>query len=114
MAKFKLVISNATGMSKCVEIEGAKASPLIGRRIGEIIDGSIVGVAGLKLKITGGSDKDGFPLKPGVHGGGRKAILIGRGIGIRKGGKGQRRRKVVHGNIITANVVQVNLKTLQK
>ncbi|MEM3825305.1 MAG: S6e family ribosomal protein [Candidatus Bathyarchaeia archaeon] len=43
MAKFKVIISDPeTGNSKVVELEEARALPLIGKKIGDIIDGSIV------------------------------------------------------------------------
>jgi len=35
---------------------------LIGRKIGEIIDGSIIGLDGYKFQITGGSDITGTPM----------------------------------------------------
>ncbi|MGQ9551396.1 MAG: S6e family ribosomal protein, partial [Candidatus Bathycorpusculaceae bacterium] len=42
-AKFKIVISDPeTGTSSVTELEEAHALPLIGRKLGEIIDGSIV------------------------------------------------------------------------
>ncbi|MFQ6065147.1 MAG: S6e family ribosomal protein, partial [Candidatus Bathyarchaeia archaeon] len=63
MAKFKIVISDPeTGKSKSVESEGSRAVPLIGRKLGDVIDGSVVGMSGYRLRITGGSDKDGFPM----------------------------------------------------
>jgi ribosomal protein S6E (S10) len=51
MARFKLVISSQDGSAKTVDIEGARAQPLVGRRVGETLDGSIAGVEG-KLLIT--------------------------------------------------------------
>ncbi|MBS7633439.1 30S ribosomal protein S6e, partial [Candidatus Bathyarchaeota archaeon] len=67
MAKFKVIISDPqAGTSSIVEVGDARATPLIGKRIGEVIDGAIVDLAGHKLQITGGSDKDGFPMRPNV------------------------------------------------
>ena len=41
MAKFKVIVSDPeTGTSKVVELQEARASPLIGRRIGEVMDGA--------------------------------------------------------------------------
>src|SRR4030042_1208489 len=77
MAKFKVIVSDPeTGTSKVVELAEARASPLIGKRIGEIMDGAVVDLPGHKIQITGGSDKDGFPMRPSVHGGVRRSIVL--------------------------------------
>ncbi len=66
MAKFKVIISDpAEGTSQFMELEETQSVPIIGRKLGEIIDGAAVKLSGYKLKITGGSDKDGFPYQPG-------------------------------------------------
>ncbi|MBS7643362.1 30S ribosomal protein S6e [Candidatus Bathyarchaeota archaeon] len=110
MPKFKLVISDPeTGKSQSIELEGVKAQPLLGRRIGEVIDGSIAGLTGCKLQITGGSDKDGFPMRPNVHGGVRAAIVLSKGVGYHPQRKGERKRRLVRGDTITEEIVQINL-----
>jgi len=115
MAKFKVVISNPeTGASKSVELEGARAAPLIGRRMGEVIDGSIVDLPGHKVQITGGSDKDGFPMRRNVHGGVRREVVLSGGVGFNPETRGARRRKTVRGNVITDEIVQVNMKIVEK
>ncbi len=111
MASFKLVISSPDGSGKTVNVEGARAQPLIGRRVGEILDGAIAGVDG-SLLITGGSDKDGFPVRRDVHGGARRAIILSGGAGFNPTRKGERRRKAVCGNVITDNLIQINMKLL--
>jgi len=115
MAKFKLVISDPeTGKSSVVEVEGSRAVPLIGKRIGETIDGAFIGLHGHKLMITGGSDKDGFPMRPDVHGGVRTRIILSGGVGFKPQRRGERRRKTVRGNIITEDIVQVNMKIIER
>jgi len=115
LAKFKIIISDPeTGTSKTVEIEETRAVPLIGRRMGEIVDGSIVELPGHKLQITGGSDKDGFPMRPNVHGGVRRRVILGGGVGFNPQDKGERQRKTVRGNVITDEIVQVNMKIVEK
>jgi small subunit ribosomal protein S6e len=115
MAKFKVVVSDPeTGASKSVELEGARAAPLIGRRMGEVIDGSIVDLPGHKVQITGGSDKDGFPMRPNVHGGVRREVVLSGGVGFNPETRGARRRKTVRGNVITDEIVQVNMKIIEK
>lgn len=110
MAKMKLCISTPDGKAQNLEVEGDRAQTLLGKRVGETIDGTALGLQGTKLEITGGSDKDGFPMRRDVHGGVRARILIGKGIGFKSAKKGERRRKLVRGNTITDDIVQVNLR----
>jgi small subunit ribosomal protein S6e len=115
MAKFKVIVSDPEeGTSKTVELEDARAVPLIGKKIGDIIDGSVVGLPGFKVQITGGSDKDGFPMRPNVHGGVRRNVVLSGGVGFNPKNEGERRRKRVRGNIITDEIVQVNMKIVEK
>jgi len=115
MAKFKVIVSDpAERKSKVVELEGARAVSLIGRRLGETVDGSIVGMSGLKLQIRGGSDKDGFPMRPNIHGGVRVSVVLSKSVGFHPQREGERRRKTMRGNVITEEIVQVNMKVLEK
>ncbi len=115
MAKFKVIVSDPEdGTSKAVELEDARAVPLIGKKIGDIIDGSVVGLPGFKVQITGGSDKDGFPMRPNVHGGVRRSVVLSGGVGFNPHNEGERRRKRVRGNVITDEIVQVNMKIVEK
>ena len=115
MAKFKIIISDPeTGTSKTVELEETRAIPLIGRKIGETIDGAILGLVGHKVQITGGSDRDGFPMRPDVHGGVRRRVILSGGVGFNPQNEGQRERKTVRGNVITDEIVQVNTKIVEK
>jgi len=115
MAKFKIIISDQErGTSKMIEPEGTRALPLIGRKIGEVIDGSIVDLPGHKVQIMGGSDKDGFPMRPNVHGGVRRKVVLSGGVGFNPQNEGERRRKTVRGNVITDDIVQLNMKIVEK
>ncbi|MCW3980628.1 MAG: 30S ribosomal protein S6e [Candidatus Bathyarchaeota archaeon] len=115
MAKFKIILSDPeTGKSQIVETEGPRAVPLLGRRLGEEINGTTVGMGGHKLKITGGSDKDGFPMRPDIHGGVKTRAILTKGVGFHSTRKGERRRKTLRGNVITEEIVQINMKILQK
>jgi small subunit ribosomal protein S6e len=114
MAKFKVIVSDPEGTSKVVELEENRAVPLIGRKIGEIIDGSVVNIPGQKIQVTGGSDKDGFPMRPSVHGGVRRRILLSGGVGFNSQKKGMQKRKTIRGNVITDEIVQINLKIVGK
>src|SRR3989304_1568352 len=100
MAKFKVIVSDPeTGTSKVVELEESRATPLIGRKIGEMVDGAIVDLPAPKLQIMGGSDKDGFPMRPSLHGGLRRNVVLSGGVGFRPHMSGERRRKTVRGNV---------------
>jgi len=115
MAKFKIILSDPeTGKSQIVELEGPRAVPLVGRKLGETIDGTAIGLGGHKVKITGGSDKDGFPMRPDVHGGVKTSLIVTQGIGFHPTRKGERRRKTLRGKIITEDTVQINMKIVEK
>lgn len=115
MAKFKVIISDpADGTSQFMELEETQAVPIIGRKLGEIIDGAAVKLPGYKLKITGGSDRDGFPMRPNIHGGVRVGAIISEGVGFHPSQKGERKRKTLRGNVITDAIVQVNMKVVEK
>jgi len=115
MAKFKIIVSDPeTGKSQLIEVEEAQAVPLIGRKLGEIIDGTAVKLSGHKLKITGGSDKDGFPMRPNIHGGVRVGAILSEGVGFHSTSKGERKRKTLRGNVITDAIVQINMKIVEK
>src|SRR3972149_6034248 len=115
MAKFKVIISEPeTGTSKAIELEESRATPLIGRKVGETMDGSIVDLSGRTVQITGGSDKDGFPMRPSVHGGVRRRVVLSGGVGFNPQSDGARRRKTGRGKGITDEIVQINIKILEK
>ena len=116
MAKFKIVISDPeTGKARSVELEGERAAPLIGRRIGDVIDGAVVGLSGYKVLITGGTDSSGFPMRPDIHGGIKTRVLLSKGVGYRaRGSRKDRRRKTVRGSMITEDIAQINMKIIEK
>lgn len=115
MAKFKIIISDpGTGKSQVVELEGSRAVPLVGRRLGETVDGAIVGLGGQKVQIRGGCDKDGFPMRYDIHGGVKANVILSKGAGFHPKHEGERRRKNVRGNIITEEIAQINMKIVEK
>ena len=105
LAQFKLIVSDRKGRSIAQELKDRTAQPLLGTKVGSIIDSSIVGVAGGKLKITGGSDRAGTPMRPDVHGGVKKYVLLSTGVGNRSEA---RVRKLVRGNMVTEEIYQLN------
>ncbi|HEY9386266.1 MAG TPA: S6e family ribosomal protein [Nitrososphaeraceae archaeon] len=113
MAHFKLVISDAKGRSISREIKDISAQPLLGSKIGDVLDSSIIGIGGGKIKVTGGSDKSGTPMRADVHGGAKKYVLLSRGVGMNNTLEGARVRKLVRGNLITEEIYQLNCSLLE-
>ncbi|MFH1774278.1 MAG: 30S ribosomal protein S6e [Methanobacteriota archaeon] len=110
----KLIISDSNGKSYSIELDEKKSKSFIGLEIGKVLDASQLGLAGYKIKITGGSDKDGFPMRSDVHGRVRARVLLSRGPGYRPKEKGLKRRKRVRGSTITPEIVQINAKVVEK
>jgi len=109
---FKIVVSDPeTRRAWQVEKE---ADALIGLSIGDRFDGSIIGLTGYTLEITGGSDKDGFPMRSDIPGTGRRKLLLSGGVGYRPKEKHIRRRKSVRGKKISEDISQVNVKVVEK
>ncbi|RLI86454.1 MAG: 30S ribosomal protein S6e [Candidatus Altiarchaeales archaeon] len=112
--EFKVVISDQeSGRSYQREIKDEKAARLRNLKIGDEFDGSIVGLTGYTLKITGGSDKSGFPMKKGVHGTQKPRILMRSGVGY-KPRRDVRKRKRVRGERIDEDIVQINTKVVKR
>ncbi|HLE34353.1 MAG TPA: 30S ribosomal protein S6e [Nitrososphaerales archaeon] len=108
MANFKLVVANPKdGKTTSYELKDKQAQPLLGLKLGDVFDATVLGVQG-KIKITGGSDKSGVPMRRDVHGAVKKYVLLSKGIGLQTIEFGQRRRKLVRGNVITEDTYQVN------
>jgi len=84
-------------------------SLLIGRKIGETVPGNILGLTGFELKVCGGSDSAGFPMRAEIDTVHRKKIFVRNSIGVKIKEKGQFRRKTVRGNTISDFTAQVNL-----
>jgi small subunit ribosomal protein S6e len=105
LAQFKLIVSDRKGKTIAQELKDRSAQPLLGTKVGSIVDSSIIGVAGGKLKITGGSDRSGTPMRADVHGGVKKYVLLSTGVGNRSEA---RIRKLVRGNMVTEEIYQLN------
>lgn len=108
MANFKIIISDSTtGKSSVTEVKESQAQALVGLKIGEVFDGTMIGVNG-KVMITGGSDKAGFPMRTDVSGGAKKYVLLTKGVGFSSAERGQKKRKLIRGNTITEEIYQLN------
>ncbi len=102
------------GLSKLIEIDEKKSRLFETKKIGESINGGLIGFPNYEFEITGGSDSSGFPMRKDVHGPVKKRILVSkRGIGYKPVRKGEKRRKMVRGNEITFDMTLINLKILK-
>lgn len=109
MTNFKLTVSDIKGKSVTKELKDNDCNPLLGLLIGNETDAAIVGLNG-KLKVTGGSDKSGIPMRSDIHGGARKKVLLSKGVGLKDVEIGQRVRKLMRGNTISEEIYQLNCK----
>jgi small subunit ribosomal protein S6e len=107
----KLVISNpSTRKTHQIELDQSKTYSLLGKKIGDEIDGDFAGLSGYTFKITGGTDRDGFPMHPQVKGTVRKKVLLSSPPGFHPLKEGQRKRKMVRGDTVSDAISQVNVK----
>ncbi len=107
---FKIVLSDPKSRKAYQKEVDEASSGLNGKKIGEIVKGDFLGLAGFEIQITGGSDKDGFPMRKDFEGIGRKRLLLSGGVGFHPLLNGQRKRKSVRGNTISAQIAQINVK----
>ncbi len=112
MASFKFVISDG---KKSYQIEkDQKDAPVFGKQIGDTLSGDFLGLDGYELQITGGSDKDGFPMRKDIEGQLRKRFLLANGVGFRTDVDGLRKRRMLRGNAIGDDISQINCKVVVK
>jgi len=109
LTNFKLTVSDVKGKSITKELKDSDANKLLGLQLGNETDASVVGLQG-KLKLTGGSDKSGVPMRNDIHGSARKYILLSKGVGLQAAEIGQRVRKLMRGNTISEEIYQINCK----
>ena len=79
------------------------------KRIGESIELKALGLEGYTGKITGGSDKEGFPMHASIMGTQRKKVLLAQGPGFKPKRKGERKRISVRGNTVSNDTQQLNV-----
>ena len=113
MVEYKLVISERE-KSIARTVGDPQAAGFLGKRIGETIGGELIGAAGYTFRITGGTDKSGFPLRPVVPGARQTRLFVGEGFGFHAPRRGMRRRRTFRGNTVSEDTVQINLIVEQK
>jgi len=107
------VVISDTKVGKAYKVEGkdTEVSTLfVGKRVGDVVDGDVIGLSGYALEITGGSDKAGVPMRKDVTGASRRRILITSPPGYKPKENGKRRRKTVRGHEISTEISQINVK----
>ena len=95
-------MTDIKGKSVSKELKDSDANPLLGLQLGNETDATIVGLTG-KLKLTGGSDKSGIPMRNDIHGAARNRVLLARGVGLQDA-------ELMRGNTISEEIYQVNCK----
>jgi small subunit ribosomal protein S6e len=109
----------STGGQKVFDIDDEKKLRIFMElRISDEVDASPLGdeFKGYILRITGGNDKDGFPMKQGVLVNHRVRLLLKPGsVGYRRGTHdGVRRRRTVRGCIVANDLSVLNTIVVKK
>ena len=108
----RLTLSDSkTKKSYNVEADEKLKLHLLGKKIKDEVDLSSIST-GLKGVITGGSDKQGFPMSIKNNSESSKKILTTKGFAFKTDRKGERRRTRVAGKIIIDKTAQVNIKLI--
>lgn len=107
-----------SGAQKLIDIEDElKVRFFYDKRMGTEIELDPLGpeYKGYICRISGGNDKQGFPMKQGVLTNGRVRLLMSKGHSCyRPRRTGERKRKSVHGCIVDASLSVLNLVVLKK
>ncbi|MDW8073409.1 MAG: S6e family ribosomal protein [Nitrososphaerota archaeon] len=120
----RLVLSNPKdGTARTIILTSQQMSVFRGKRIGDEVDASVLGLGAGRIRITGGSNIAGIPMRPDVSGGRLVGVILTRGIGFharrkppskrkkdrnRRPVKGLRKRVTVHGNVLSDDIIQIN------
>ncbi|OWF47937.1 40S ribosomal protein S6-like [Mizuhopecten yessoensis] len=108
----------ATGCQKLIEVDDErKLRPFYDRRIATEVSAEHLGDEwkGYILRITGGNDKQGFPMKQGILTNGRVRLLLSKGHScFRPRRSGERRRKSVRGCIVDSNLSVLSMSIVKK
>ena len=86
----------------------------------------MLGLKGITLELTSGSDKDGTPMRGDLEGSMRRKALLTKSVGFRGGKvkkvhgkkkyliiKGMRKRKYIRGNTVSEDIAQINCKIVE-
>jgi len=108
----------SSGAQKLFEVhDDHKLRNFYEKRMGAEVEADILGDEwkGYVLRITGGNDKQGFPMKQGVLSNVRVRLLLSKGHSCyRPRRTGERKRKSVRGCIVDANLSVLSLIIVKK
>ncbi|KAK9347266.1 ribosomal protein S6e-domain-containing protein [Lipomyces starkeyi] len=108
----------ANGTQKMIEIDEERRTHIfMEKRIGQEVEGDSVGdeFKGYIFKITGGNDKQGFPMKQGVMHPSRVRLLLSKGHSCyRPRRTGERKRKSVRGCIVANDLAVLSLAIVKQ
>ena len=108
----------ATGLQITLEVDDdKKLLPFFERRMGQEVPADSLGdeFKGYVLRITGGNDKQGFPMLQGVMATGRVRLLMKKGFKCyRQRRKGEMKRKSIRGCIVTSNISALHLVVVKQ
>merc|ERR1712093_603738 len=107
-----------TGQQKCLSIEEDRMLlPFFDKRVSQEVDGDSLGdeFKGYRFRITGGNDKQGFPMMQGVLSQDRVRLLLKKGSKCyRQRRTGEMKRKSVRGCIVSHDLSVLNLVVVRK
>jgi len=108
----------ANGSQKLIEIDDdRRLRVFMEKRMGQEVPGDSVGdeFKGYIFKITGGNDKQGFPMKQGVMHPTRVRLLLAKGHSCyRPRRTGERKRKSVRGCIVGGDLAVLSLVVVKQ
>ncbi len=105
----KIVYSDKkSGKTSQAEVPKEFEGMVIGRKIGEQIEGSAIKFDGLKLQITGLTDNTGSPSRREIDGTRKARPLLSNAPGLRHATHGFRSRRLIRGNTVSTDTAQVN------
>merc|ERR1712054_141614 len=107
-----------TGMQKCIAIDDdKKLLPFFDKRMAQEVDGDSLGdeFKGYRFRITGGNDKQGFPMMQGVLTPDRVRLLLRKGSKCyRQRRTSEMKRKSVRGCIVSQELSVLNFVITRK
>merc|ERR1712215_288490 len=108
----------ANGTQKLIEMEDEiKLRFFYGKRMAQEVSAESLGEQwkGYVVRISGGNDKQGLPMKQGVMTNGRVRLLLSKGHSTyRSRRSGERKRKSCRGCIVDSNLSVLNLVVVKK
>merc|ERR1712167_81188 len=107
-----------TGQQKCIVVdEDRMLLPFFDKRMSQEVDADSLGdeFKGYRFQITGGNDKQGFPMMQGVLCADRVRLLLKKGSKCyRQRRTGEMKRKSVRGCIVSHDLSVLNLVVVKK